>query len=194
MRVEGLSFSYGNQAVFDGLNLTSTSRIVGLSGPPGCGKTTLLKILSGHLKPNYHVVLDVPWPSTLVLQEDGLLPWLTVTQNIELVGLNIDTCSEHPLWSLVEPLLQKRPNQMSFGQRRTVELYRAIVNKPPLLCLDEPFNFIDLTTRNLFMKFLMDQYPTVRVVMSTHHVDELVEMRADILKFPRELPIKVMER
>ncbi|ESS72053.1 ABC-type nitrate/sulfonate/bicarbonate transport system, ATPase component [Methyloglobulus morosus KoM1] len=193
MRVEGLSFSYGNQAVFEGLNFASESRIVGLSGPPGCGKTTLLKILAGHLTPNYHVVLDVPSPSTLVLQEDALLPWLTVMQNLELVGFQIDTFSGHPLWGLVDPLLTKRPNQMSFGQRRTVELYRAIVNKPPLLCLDEPFNFIDLTTRNLFMKFLMDKYPMVKIVMSTHHVDELVELGADILKFPRQLPISAME-
>lgn len=193
MIVEGLSFAYGNQAVFEKLNFSSKSRIVGLSGSPGCGKTTLLKLLAGHLIPDNYIVLDVPSPSTLVLQEDGLLPWLSVAQNLELVGIHIDKCLEHPLWSLVEPLLQKYPNQMSYGQRRTVELYRAIVNKPPLLCLDEPFNFIDLNTRNLFIKFLIDQCPIIKIVMSTHHIDELIEMKADILKFPRQLPINAME-
>ena len=189
-----MNFSYNSQAVFSEFGLESSRRIVGLSGPPGCGKTTLLKILAGFLKPATASSFEVPQGGLLILQEDALLPWLTGWQNLELVGLKSRTSvMAHPLYATVEPFLGKRAHAMSFGQRRTVELFRAFAIQPDFLCLDEPFNFLDELTRSTYLGFLLHGHSSCTVVMSTHHVIELERMQAEVLHFSGELPVSCLE-
>ncbi|MBR4120482.1 MAG: ATP-binding cassette domain-containing protein, partial [Spirochaetales bacterium] len=77
MKIENLCFSYLDKeiekTVFDGLNLSSNSRIICLMGPSGCGKTTLRHILAGLLKPCGGTVSDVPKSISILFQEDRLL-------------------------------------------------------------------------------------------------------------------------
>ena len=189
-----MSFSYQGQIIFDDFSLDASSDIVGLSGPPGCGKTTLLKILAGVLKPKSISVFNVPQDALLILQEDALLPWLTGWQNLTIAGLRSKKAiADHPLYSVVEPLLEKHAHAMSFGQRRTVELFRAFAFQPRFLCLDEPFNFIDEITRSVYLEFLQRKpFPGV-VVMSTHHVSELARINAEVFRFSGALPVSSLE-
>jgi taurine transport system ATP-binding protein len=189
-----MNFSYNSQAVFSEFGLVTSRRIVGLSGPPGCGKTTLLKILAGFLKPATSASFEVPQGGLLILQEDALLPWLTGWENLELVGLKPRaTVLGHPLYTTVEPFLGKRAHAMSFGQRRTVELFRALAIQPDFLCLDEPFNFLDEMTRSTYLGFLLHGNTSRAVVMSTHHVLELERMQAEVFRFSGELPVSSLE-
>ncbi len=189
-----MNFSYASQAVFSEFGLDTERKIVGLSGPPGCGKTTLLKILAGIIKPAIATIFDVPQGGLLILQEDALLPWLTGWQNLEIVGLQTHAAIvAHSLYSTVEPLLTKRAHAMSFGQRRTVELFRAFTAQPQFLCLDEPFNFLDESTRSVYIDFLLNEHLSCPVVMSTHHVAELERVRAEVLRFSGNLPVSSLE-
>ncbi len=189
-----MNFSYKSQAVFSEFGLETTRNIVGLSGPPGCGKTTLLKILAGFIKPETVSIFDVPPGGLLILQEDALLPWLTGWQNLAIVGLKSEAAvTAHSLYSTVAPLLAKRAHAMSFGQRRTIELFRAFAVQPEFLCLDEPFNFLDELTRSVYLKFLQDGHASSSVVMSTHHVAELERVNAEVFRFSGELPVSSLE-
>lgn len=189
-----MSFSYNSQAVFSEFGLETNRRIVGLSGPPGCGKTTLLKILAGFLKPATVSTFEVPKGGLLILQEDALLPWLTGWENLELVGLKSRAIvMAHFLYGTVEPFLGKRAHAMSFGQRRTVELFRALAAQPDFLCLDEPFNFLDELTRSTYLGFLLHKNESHTLVMSTHHVLELEKMQAEVFRFSGELPVSCLE-
>ncbi len=189
-----MNFSYKSQAVFSEFGLETNRRIVGLSGPPGCGKTTLLKILAGFIRPETVSIFEVPQNGLLILQEDALLPWLTGWQNLEIVGLRSQTAvMNHPLYATVEPLLGKRAHAMSFGQRRTVELFRAFALQPEFLCLDEPLNFVDELTRSAYLGFLLGEHMSCTVVMSTHHVTELERVKAEVLLFSGELPVSCLE-
>ena len=189
-----MDFSYRGQQVFAAFNFSSTSKVVGLSGPPGCGKTTLLKLLAGQLRPTRAIKLDVPESPVIILQEDALLPWLTGWQNLELTGSQSPSVKSHPLFGVVEHLLTKRAHAMSFGQRRTVELFRAFVFNPALLCLDEPFNFIDSATRIQFLNYINVRAFPGQLIMSTHHVDELATVQAEAFRFSGRLPVNALER
>ncbi|MBS1830540.1 MAG: ATP-binding cassette domain-containing protein [Acidobacteria bacterium] len=84
MRIEGLFFSYEKHRVFHDFAFSPKTRLVALTGPPGCGKTTLLKLLTRNLKAQRSAVFDIAGDSLLILQEDALLPWLTGTDNIRV--------------------------------------------------------------------------------------------------------------
>src|SRR6185436_1557368 len=84
LRVEDCSFSFGSVDVFRHLSLEiSRGEFVAVVGPSGCGKTTLLNLLSGFLKPSSGSV-QCSGRLRMVYQDDSLLPWQTVTQNIAL--------------------------------------------------------------------------------------------------------------
>jgi ABC-type molybdenum transport system ATPase subunit/photorepair protein PhrA len=79
---------------------------------------------------------------------------------------------------------------MSFGQRRIIELLRAILLAPPLLLLDEPFNFLDPEKREAVASVLAsDELARTSLVLSTHHSDELSGLAASSYLFQGGLPV-----
>ncbi len=159
MKIENLSFSYFDKTiekkVFDSLNLQSDSRIICFMGHSGCGKTTLLHILAGLLKPSSGTVSDFPEKVSVMFQEDRLLPWLNAYENVALVQSTPferwngqDDRASQILRSLdIDPAMDI--GSMSGGMKRRVALARALVFDSEALLLDEPFKGMDedLTVR-----------------------------------------------
>ena len=159
MKIENLSFSYFDKTiekkVFDSLNLQSDSRIICIMGHSGCGKTTLLHILAGLLKPSSGTVSDFPEKVSVMFQEDRLLPWLNAYENVALVQSTPferwngqDDRASQILRSLdIDPAMDI--GSMSGGMKRRVALARALVFDSEALLLDEPFKGMDedLTVR-----------------------------------------------
>jgi ABC-type multidrug transport system ATPase subunit len=81
---------------------------------------------------------------------------------------------------------------MSYGQRRIIELFRVILLKPKLLCLDEPFNFLDYKNRKQIMDFLLteDFQKETKVVMSTHYTEDTSNLNLETYYFDGNLPVK----
>ena len=131
LEIEGLSYSYKGSEIFKDFSLHTASKIVVLRGASGCGKTTLLKLLSGNLKPDRFISMPPTQKSCLVLQEDSLFPWLTGIENIsKLTRLSFDQFQRHPMFELIESFVNRKAYCMSYGKRRMVELFRAIVFQP----------------------------------------------------------------
>ncbi len=159
MKIENLSFSYFDKTiekkVFDSLNLQSDSRIICFMGHSGCGKTTLLHILAGLLKPSSGTVSDFPEKVSIMFQEDRLLPWLNAYENVAIVQSTPferwngqDDRASQILRSLdIDPAMDI--GSMSGGMKRRVALARALVFDSEALLLDEPFKGMDedLTVR-----------------------------------------------
>lgn len=159
MKIDNLSFSYFDKTiekkVFDSLNLQSDSRIICFMGHSGCGKTTLLHILAGLLKPSSGTVSDFPDKVSIMFQEDRLLPWLNAYENVALVQSTPferwngqDDRASQILRSLdIDPAMDI--GSMSGGMKRRVALARALVFDSEALLLDEPFKGMDedLTVR-----------------------------------------------
>jgi ABC-type multidrug transport system ATPase subunit len=187
-----ISFAYGRASVFDGFSLAVDSPIGVLIGPNGSGKSTLLKLIAGVLQPKEGGRIGHPSPTGIILQEDGLLPWLTVDRNLRIVGSN--SHRNHAaaiLLPFIDPLRGQRACSLSFGQRRVVELYRILSGPFRLLCLDEPFNFLDTTTAHVVADVVTALASGgTRFLIATHYYPDWLGWPHTTFQFDGSLPVR----
>ena len=189
MKIENLCFSYLDKeiekTVFEGLNLSSNSRIICLMGPSGCGKTTLLHILAGLLKPCGDTVSDFPKSISIMFQEDRLLSWLNAYENVALVR------SGNPSWKGQEDIASQLLKaldidpamdigSMSGGMKRRVALARALAFESEAILLDEPFKGRDEDLMQRAADLISSQGKIT--VVSTHSEAEARALGAEIVR------------
>jgi NitT/TauT family transport system ATP-binding protein len=166
---------------------------VGLVGASGCGKTTLLRIVDGLIVPETgEVLLDGqpaarPGPDrAFVFQQDALLPWRTVRDNIGF-GLRLQGRPRREIAEVASRLMEavglrgfdrRYPHELSGGMRQRVNLARALAVDPQVLLMDEPFAALDAQTRELMQAELLRVWRTQAqpktVLFVTHQIDEAV--------------------
>jgi ABC-type nitrate/sulfonate/bicarbonate transport system ATPase subunit len=192
MRIRGLDFSYGPTRIFEAFDWECDAMLVAFRGPSGCGKSTLLRLLAGDLTPD--AALDFPRTAGryLVLQEDALFPWLTGTANIRAVlRWERSRVIAHPMFASISDFADRPACRMSYGQRRAVELSRAIMAEPRCLLLDEPFNYLDEKRRIFFAQRLRVLASAgTRVLMTTHYPDEADGVADRTFIFPGSFPLR----
>ena len=180
--------------VLKNLNLSVESNsLTAVVGPSGCGKSTITRLISGLLKPNTGKILlegeEVLSPRSnvgMAFQNPVLLEWRTILKNI-LLPLEI-VASKMPLTERIEraehllslvglaDFASRRPSELSGGMRQRASLCRAIVHKPKVLILDEPFGALDAFTREDLWQVLLDvkaQEPFTGVLI-THDLRESI--------------------
>ena len=143
-----LTVSFGDRAVLDRFSLTiPDAGVTALSGPSGCGKTTLLRVLAGLQALQGGAVEGIdPRETSLLFQDDRLLPWRTVEQHLTDV-LPRDRRDEVPaLLGLAELTGEEQslPAALSGGMGRRLALARCLALPARLYLLDEPFAGVDL--------------------------------------------------
>lgn len=171
---------------------------VSIVGPSGCGKSTLLAILAGLLKQDRGTVAIDAKPLTrshsemaVVFQRDLLLKWRTVEENIllpvEIKGWGAQEFRPraHELMAQVglKDFAQKYPDELSGGMRQRVAICRALVQRPRLLLMDEPFGALDALTREQMTIDLQRLWRRIKntVVFVTHSIDEAVFLSDRVL-------------
>lgn len=182
-----VSYSYGVHH----MNIVlKAGKIYALSAPSGQGKTTLLQLLNGTLKPTGGEITGLPQQIANLFQEPTLLPQLTAKENIMLGGAayyDRAILEQQSLRLLAAFQLEKQaemyPAALSYGQQQRVALARALMFPAGLLLLDEPFNGLDVELRQLVARFLVEwqQEKQATVVFSSHHVDEIKAMNAEVI-------------
>jgi sulfonate transport system ATP-binding protein len=179
VQVRGLRRAYGDRVIIDGLDLAIRSgEFLALLGKSGCGKTTLLRTLSGLDRPDGGRVV-VPVRRAVVFQEPRMLPWRKVWRNVAL-GVETPDARDKALAALGEVGLERHadvwPGTLSGGEAQRAALARALIREPQLLLLDEPFASLDALTR-IRMHGLVERLCRVHqpaTVLVTHDVDEAV--------------------
>lgn len=171
----------------------ATGEFVSIVGPSGCGKSTLLNILAGLLSPTSGTIeyagQPVPRPNTAagyVTQEDALLPWRRVDNNVA-IALEVQGVPRRLRQEKVSSVLatvgldghaKAFPGQLSGGMRRRVALARVLAYEPRLLLMDEPFSALDAQLRLDLQQELVELRerlePRPTVVFVTHDVEEAV--------------------
>jgi NitT/TauT family transport system ATP-binding protein len=194
--IESLSQAYaGGPAVLDEISLTiEPGCFVCLIGPSGCGKSTLLRLIAGLLKPTQGRVKSAPAtpvPPGFLFQESTLLPWKTVRANVAL-PLRLQHVPRADWAGLIDPLLDMvklqpvadyYPRQLSGGMKMRVALARALMRRPGLMLLDEPFGALDEMTRDQLNEDLLAlrQQTPFTACHVTHSVSEAVFLADRIL-------------
>ena len=184
MVLRGVTFRAGNRG------------LVALVGPSGSGKTSLIRVLLGLQEPDAgvaRVLGRIPWREPEVrasigyMSQDGLLvPWLSVWDNIRLYlsgrGRSVDGRRPVILGLAgrlgIERVLDKKPGELSGGERRRAELLLALSDDNPLYILDEPTAMVDRETASAIAALIRELARERLVIASTH--DPLVYEAADL--------------
>lgn len=206
LTLKNISFSYKDKVIFDNYNFVmNKEEIIAIIGPSGCGKSTLLKIING-LETEYSGdvlfnginVNNIPVNKrdiVLMFQDNLLFPHMTIFENIEF-SLKMKKYPKHEIKKMVEEVardihlqdkLKKYPKELSGGQQRRVALARAVISKPKLLLLDEPFTGLDkeikLEIMNL-VKIIREKYNT-SIIFVTHDLSEAEYLEAKCIEFKK---------
>jgi ABC-type nitrate/sulfonate/bicarbonate transport system ATPase subunit len=185
LELRAVGFDYGATAVLDGLDLAvAPGELLMCVGPSGCGKSTLLGLLGGHLRPTRGVV-ERRGQTRTIYQDGGLLPWLTVRDNVGFgLARTLDAAARARKiadWLALTHLTEfadHYPRQLSGGMRQRVELGRALAAETDVLLLDEPFSALDYQTRRRMRAELvatLAERPRT-VVFVTHDIEEAVSL------------------
>jgi sulfonate transport system ATP-binding protein len=178
--ISGLRRRFGNRTVIDGLSLSIPGgEFVALLGPSGCGKSTLLRILAG-LDADIEGQVTVARRRAVAFQAPRLLPWKRVWRNVVLGVPRAGR--DEAMAALTEVGLGERaaawPATLSGGEAQRASLARALIRRPDLLLLDEPFAALDALTRlkaqDLVAELWRNHSPAVLLV--THDVDEAIRL------------------
>ncbi|MBE6779140.1 MAG: ABC transporter ATP-binding protein [Ruminococcaceae bacterium] len=184
IRLENVDFSYGDLVVCHNLSWELPSKgVVCLQGASGCGKTTLLRLLCGLLQPSAGSITGLASGTVSVcFQEDRLLPWRTVLDNVA-IPLKGDRLAAAAMLAAVGlgDYLNSLPEALSGGQRRRVALARSLVMPAELLLLDEPFTGLDVDTWQLLVPLILRRAEKCPVILVTHVADEATALGASVI-------------
>ena len=191
--------------VIDNVNFTmQEGEIVALLGKSGSGKSTLLRIIAGLIAPSDGQVMyrnqkvNAPVPGiSMVFQSFALMPWLTVLENVELgleaQGILRNIRRERALKAIdmigMDGFESAYPKELSGGMRQRVGFARALVIKPDVLLMDEPFSALDVLTAENLRNDLMEIWQETEqdsmkgILFVTHNIEEAVLVADRILVF-----------
>ncbi|NQP33990.1 ABC transporter ATP-binding protein [Streptococcus suis] len=202
---KNVSKSYGDNLVLDNVNLRiNTGEFICIIGTSGSGKTTLTRMINKMETPTGGEIFvdgvsiknldDVTLRRQIgyVIQSIGLLPHMTIRQNIMLVPKLLNWEKEKQkgiaeelikLVELSEDYLDRKPSSLSGGQKQRIGVIRALAANPDIILMDEPFGALDPITRMSLQKLvkkLQNQYKKT-IVFVTHDMDEAINLADKII-------------
>ena len=201
VELEGVGVRYGSFPAVQNVGFrVPAGQFVALVGPTGCGKSSILNLVAGLLAPSEGRVAALGKPVTGVnrqaaymFQADALMPWKTALENVMLGPLlrgasRQEAATEAREWLFRVGLTdfeRRYPHQLSGGQRKRVAMAQALINRLPLLLMDEPFSALDAQTRALMEQELLGlrEQLGATVLFVTHDLEEAIALSDRVLLF-----------
>ena len=205
LHIEDLYKSYGPKLVLENVDLSTTEgTFCSVVGPSGCGKSTLFRMVLGEEAPSQGAIYiegeQVTGPGTdrgIVYQRYSLFPHLTVLENVAL-GRNLRTplaerwrsrkhIREEAMGYLrrvrLDEHADKHPHELSGGMQQRVAIAQALITRPKLLMMDEPFGALDPETREAMQLFILELWEEQRMTIFfvTHDMEEAVFLGTRVL-------------
>ena len=193
IRGVGRRFKLGGGTIqaLSGVDLEAApGEFISIVGASGCGKSTLLRLIvgleqasEGEISVGNRAVTGTHLDCGMVFQESRLLPWKTVAENIAF-GCRPDSSraerrqlvQAHITLVGLEGFERALPHQLSGGMQQRVSIARALVGRPKILVLDEPFGALDALTRIILQQEILRIWEAERttMVLVTHDIDEAI--------------------
>ena len=198
LKLQNISMSFSDKKILSQITMNiEEGEFVTILGPSGCGKSTILNILSGILHQDEGTVFvddkEIKDPGdhfAYMPQEDLLLPWKTILDNVCLYGIlhkekkqaRAKALQLLPVFGL-EGYENAYPDELSGGMRQRAAFLRTSLSKADILLLDEPFAALDVITRNDMQDWLAAMRNSLRktAVLVTHDIDEAIYLSDRIL-------------
>ncbi len=198
----GRRFPTGTEALRDVSLRIESGDFLALLGPSGCGKSTLLRLISGLDHPDRGTLAwdagQAPEPGDIgfVFQDATLLPWASAAENVwlplRLRGVSREAAADDIAAALhrvgLTSFARAKPRQLSGGMRMRVSIARALVTRPRVLLMDEPFAALDEFTRHRLQDDLLALWRDIgcTVIFVTHSIYEAAFLaRRIVLMTPR---------
>lgn len=194
--LENVSRCFAGYIAIDGINLSiDAGKFVSVVGPSGCGKSTLLNLAAGLIAPTRGSVSIFGEPLTglnrraaYMFQQDALLPWKTVVENVGL-GLRFrGRFDESKARDWVDRVGltafgDKFPSQLSGGMRKRVAMAQCWIVDPDILLMDEPFSALDVHTRVRMEGELLDLWTgsPKTILFVTHDLEEALSLSDEVV-------------
>jgi osmoprotectant transport system ATP-binding protein len=200
VEIKNLTKKYGDNIVLNNINLNiSEGEFIIILGPSGCGKTTLLKIINNLIEFDTGEVfikgksikeidpIELRRNIGYVIQQIGLFPHLTISQNISYV-LDLQKITDEKQIERAEELitlvgldssfLNRYPGELSGGQKQRIGVARAIAADPEIILMDEPFGAVDEIVRKSLQEELKQLQKRLKktIVFVTHDIDEAIKL------------------
>lgn len=209
--IRGLGHRFGGLPVLDDVDVeVQPGEVAALIGPTGCGKSTILRVLGGLLRPTAGTaeidgvsVVGTPGRAGYMPQSDTLMPWYRALPNAAL-GAEVRGVPAAEARRRARALFARFglagfedswPSQLSGGMRQRVALLRTVLTEAPVMLLDEPFGALDAITRGDLQGWLAELIAETghTVVLVTHDIDEALRLGDDVLVMsPR--PGRIVDR
>lgn len=206
IRFDNIKKSYGNKTIVEEFNLLiEKGEFLTIIGSSGSGKTTILKMINGLIKPesgkvfikNKNIeeenIIDLRRNIGYAIQGSVLFPHMTVEENIAYVPnlLNKKDKEKTKLavkkWmdivGLEEDMLNRYPDELSGGQQQRVGIARSLAASPDILLMDEPFGAVDEITRGQLQEEILNIYNKtgITIIFVTHDISEAIKLGTKVL-------------
>lgn len=201
---QDITLKYGEKTIIDNINLSvNEGEFISIIGSSGSGKTSLIKMVNGMLKPTNGIIkirdedistlnlIDLRRTIGYAVQGNVLFPHLTIKENIMYVpNLAKNKIDEEQrinelldLVSLDRTLLNRYPDSLSGGQQQRVGIARALAANPKILLMDEPFSAVDEITRRSLQEELkrIHQDQNLTILFVTHDINEALLLGTKVL-------------
>lgn len=174
IEIQNVRMAYGDKLVLNDLSLSFPERgMFAILGPSGRGKTTLLRLIAGLETPlSGSVIIPENTRIAFCFQEDRLLPFRTVLQNVELVCSDPETAKH---WINAVGLSGEEnnyPSSLSGGMKRRAALARALAYDAPVLLMDEPFRALDDITHAQMLSLVREAAKDKLLLLVTHDEED----------------------
>jgi len=193
LELKNISFKYkeGDKMIFDQMSFNvKEGEIVSLIGPTGIGKTTLVNIIAGYLKPSSGEILidnnivSKPGKNRIVInQENDLFPWMNVYDQLSFVLKDVERIEELLKLTGLEESKDKYPHELSGGMKKRLSFARALALNPDFIIMDEPFSSQDEKMKvNLYKDLLkIAKRDKKTILLITHDIEEAKNLSDRIL-------------